>query len=238
MPYSCPTDACARTRAGCSQSRQRFESARLFDSKPDQLPLLPGSTRLGTATKYCLPKAVYRNRAGLELKNSDGNVVYKLVKNEVWEDKHCLTDPKGNKLALLRRDITFPAAHAKFVTFSYKPNFQGQESTDVDADGVAIYPFAQLRCIVPSMPPKYEYLLFKTNDLTKPELNSTINSVCSSRKRGTMTDMKDQLMLRFEEFITNKEGAGYIDVEVAAGIDPLQALIIGISIDEETTRSR
>ncbi|MNL89910.1 hypothetical protein D3C87_2205430 [compost metagenome] len=53
-----------------------------------------------------------------------------------------------------------------------------------------------------------------------------------------MTDMKDQLMLRFEEFITGKEGAGYIDVEVAAGIDPLQAVIIGISIDEETTRSR
>merc|ERR1712166_735251 len=134
-----------------------------------------------------------------------------------------VTDPKGNKLALLRRDITFPAAHAKFTTFSYKPNFEGQDSTDVDADDVAIYPFAQLRCIVPSMPPKYEYLLFKTNDLLKPELNSTINSVCSSRKRGTMTDMKDQLMLRFEEFITGKEGAGYIDVEVAAGIDPLQA---------------
>ena len=53
-----------------------------------------------------------------------------------------------------------------------------------------------------------------------------------------MTDMKDQLMLRFEEFITAKDGAGHIDVEVAAGIDPLQALIIGISIDEETTRSR
>jgi len=223
---------------GCSQSRQRFESARLFDSKPDQLPLMPGSTRLGAATKYSLPKAIYRNRAGMELKGPDGSVVYKLVKNEHWADKHCVTDPKGNKLALLRRDITFPAAHAKFTTFSYKPNFEGQDSTDVDADDVAIYPFAQLRCIVPSMPPKYEYLLFKTNDLTKPELNSTINSVCSSRKRGTMTDMKDQLMLRFEEFITNKEGAGYIDVEVAAGIDPLQALIIGISIDEETTRSR
>merc|ERR1712195_45468 len=167
---------------------------------------MPGSTRLGAATKYSLPKAIYRNRAGMELKGPDGSVVYKLVKNEHWADKHCVTDPKGNKLALLRRDITFPVA--------------------------------QLRFIVPSMPPKYEYLLFKTNDLLKPELNSTINSVCSSRKRGTMTDMKDQLMLRFEEFITGKEGAGYIDVEVAAGIDPLQAVIIGISIDEETTRSR
>ena len=51
-----------------------------------------------------------------------------------------------------------------------------------------------------------------------------------------MTDLKDQLMLRFEEFITGKD-EGHIDVEVAAGIDPLQALILGISIDEETTRS-
>jgi len=198
---------------------------------------MPGSSRLGAATKYSLPKAIYRNRAGMELKGPDGSVAYKLAKNEHWADKHCILDPKGTKVAVLRRDITFPAAHAKFTTFSYKPNFKGQESTDADADDVALYPFAQLRCIVPSMPPKYEYLLFKTNDILKPELNSVINSVCSSRKRGTMTDMKDQLMLRFEEFITGKEGAGYIDVEVAAGIDPLQAVIIGISIDEETTRS-
>ena len=188
---------CARPRAGCSQSRQRFESARLFDSKPDQLPLVPGSTRIGTANKYTLPKAAYRNRTGLELKKADGTVVYKV-----------------NKVALLRRDIIFPAAHAKFMTFSYKPNFAGQESTEVDYDDVKVYPFSQLRCVVPSMPPKYEYLLFKTNDLTKPELISTVNSVCSSRKRGTMTDLKDQLMLRFEEFITGKD-EGHIDVEVA-----------------------
>ena len=199
---------------------------------------MPGSSRLGAATKYSLPKAIFRNRAGMELKGPDGSVAYKLVKNEVWADKHCIADSKGNKVAVLRRDITFPAAHAKFTTYSYKPNFEGQDSTDKDADDVKIYPFAQLRCIVPSMPPKYEYLLFKTNDLLKPELSSMINSVCSSRKRGTMTDMKDQLMLRFEEFITGKDGAGYIDVEVAAGVDPLQAVIIGISIDEETTRSR
>ena len=231
-----PTVTCARPRAGCSQSRQRFESARLFDSKPDQLPLVPGSARIGTANKYTLPKAAYRNRTGLELKKADGTVVYKVNKVDVWADKHVLTDAKGNKVALLRRDIIFPAAHAKFMTFSYKPNFAGQESTEVDYDDVKVYPFSQLRCVVPSMPPKYEYLLFKTNDLTKPELISTVNSVCSSRKRGTMTDLKDQLMLRFEEFITGKD-EGHIDVEVAAGIDPLQALILGISIDEETTRS-
>ena len=99
-----PTVTCARPRAGCSQSRQRFESARLFDSKPDQLPLVPGSTRIGTANKYTLPKAAYRNRTGLELKKADGTVVYKVNKVDVWADKHVLTDAKGNKVALLRRE--------------------------------------------------------------------------------------------------------------------------------------
>jgi hypothetical protein len=207
-----------------------------MDSKPDDLPLFPGSSRLGAPAKYSLPKAIYRNRSGLELKAPDGTVACKLLKNELWQDKHTITDAKGNKLIVLRREIVFPAAHAKFTQFSYKPNFEGQESNESDADGVPVYPFSQLRCVVPSMPPKYEYLLYKTDNL-KPELHSVINSVCSSRKRGTMTDLKDQLMLRFEEFITGKDGAGYIDVEVAAGIDPLQAIMIGIIIDEETTRS-
>merc|ERR1712195_415362 len=88
--------------------------------------------------------------------------------------------------------------------------------------GVAIYPFAQLRCIVPSMPPKHEYLLFKTNDLLKPELNSTINSVCSSRKRGTMTDMKDQPMLATQHnsmLFQGIRGRGYSSDTLGASRD-------------------
>ena len=135
--------------------------------------------------------------------------------------------------ARVGRDIVFPASHAKFTIYSYTPNFEGQESVEVDYDGVKLYPFALLRCVIPSIPPKYEYLMYKTSN-DKPELVSIVNSVCSSIKRGTMSDRNGHPMLKFEEAKEN----GHIDIEVAKGTDPLQAIAIGISIDEETTRSK
>jgi len=224
---------------GCSQSRERFDKAseRFVDVQPESLPVVPGSTSLSAPALYAIQKALFRERKEAVITQADGKVIYKQLKpgekEGDWRDMMVYTDIKGKKMAALGRDIVFPASHAKFTIYSYTPNFEGQESVEVDYDGVKLYPFALLRCVIPSIPPKYEYLMYKTSN-DKPELVSIVNSVCSSIKRGTMSDRNGHPMLKFEEAKEN----GHIDIEVAKGTDPLQAIAIGISIDEETTRSK
>jgi len=204
--------------------------------------VLPGSAQLDAPVAYELTKAIYRMRDDFEITGPDGKVAYKVKKHEgQWLDKQIYMDTKGNKLAVLGREIVFPFFHAKFTYYTYKPNFEGQESTGEDFEGAALYPFALLRCCAPRIPPKYEYFLYKTSNLEADlEKVSTINSAFTMfRKNGLMSDQKGQPILKFEEAKDEKgQLNGHIDMEMAAGTDPLQNILIGITIDEETTKSR
>ena len=73
--------------------------------------------------------------------------------------------------------------------------------------------------------------------MSNADINATANTTTIDPDHPV--NQKGQPILKFEEAKDEKgQLNGHIDVEMAAGTDPLQNILIGITIDEETTKSR
>ena len=232
---------------GCAASRKLYDETRIDVAKPEAFPVARGSQRLKQANKYALPQSL-NQMAGYDICDADGKVrprdlilrchhghtsfsIAPLLARQVrfkmlvkyWSltDQNVLTDASGKKVFMIRGKVLTSLKSLYF--FTYSPNFAGQ--TPTEHDGYApLYKFALMRTVFFSLPPRWEYLLFtKSNDDFEKvaEVAAVCNLVYSA---GTMTDLKGEPLMKMTQ------NSRTTDVEVAAGMDPIQAIAICIAI--------
>ena len=229
---------------GCAASRKLYDETRIDVAKPEAFPVARGSQRLKQANKYALPQSL-NQMAGYDICDADGKVrprdlilrchhghtsfsIAPLLARQVrfkikyisLTDQKVLTDASGKKVFMIRGKVLTSLKSLYF--FTYSPNFAGQ--TPTEHDGYApLYKFALMRTNGWGCAPRWEYLLFtKSNDDFEKvaEVAAVCNLVYSA---GTMTDLKGEPLMKMTQ------NSRTTDVEVAAGMDPIQAIAICIA---------
>lgn len=219
---------------GCTESRRLYAEADVAASKPAPWTVtVPGSKAIKVATTYKLKERIFRLREDYDIIDQEGNVGAKMLGRYVsLRDRQTLADAKGNKaLVLIRKVLTFKPA---FYFYTFQPNFAGQESTETD-DGKKLYKFALLQSTLLSIPPVWKYSLFTTSNADPVEVG-TVSAVCNLfYVAATMSDTSGAVLMKYTQKSLfsggDKQGgaAASAEVEVAAGMDPLQALAICIT---------
>ena len=126
-----------------------------------------------------------------------------------------LTDASGKKVFMIRGKV-LTSVHSLYF-FTYSPNFAGQTPTEHDGNA-PLYKFAPMRTNGWGCAPRWEYASFtKSNDDSEKvaEVAAVCNLVYSA---GTMTDLKGEPLMKMTQNWRTT------DVEVAAGMDPIQAI--------------
>lgn len=76
-------------------------------------------------------------------------------------DKMVITDAAGNKVAVMQKKIL--AIRETFQIYTYKPNVEGQESTETD-EGMPVFRFAMVEKQLLGFTPEFCWKLYKGND--------------------------------------------------------------------------
>ena len=78
------------------------------------------------------------------IKDHLGGVLFNVKGNALsLREKMHITDKTGAKIAVMQKKLM--ALRSTFYMYTYKPNFEGQESTETDGDGEALYRYAFLQ---------------------------------------------------------------------------------------------
>ena len=97
-------------------------------------------TRLGFLLKQ---KLFSWSGSDFSIKDHTGQEHFRVKGNALsFRDKMHVTDAAGVKVAVLQKKLL--ALRSTFFIYSYKPNFDGQESTEKDKDDEALYRYAFL----------------------------------------------------------------------------------------------
>ena len=166
-------------------------------------------------------------REDYDLKDADGKVVGKLLGKmfSLLRDKQILSDANGKKVLLLQRK--FATLAPTFFFYSYSPAYKGQESSDTDGDE-KLYLFAELQTIMFSMPSRWNYLVYQGEGA--PTKVGEAASLCQMiYDGGVMNDIDGTAMFKFTQKSLFSGGAAGYEIEVAPGVDPLQAIAICIA---------
>jgi len=219
---------------GCASSREKYEKADITATEckvKEEFKVLPGVKPLKSATTFEIQSHIFRIREDMDIKGSDGTVHAKLLgKLLSLRDRQTLASASGKKmLTLIRKILTFKPA---FYFYTYTPNFEGQESTEKDGDE-PLYKFALLQSIFLSLPPRWEYSLFTTSNDTCEKV-ADLSAMCTFMyAKGSMYDLTGSPLMRLTQKNlvkgSEKGAAGFYDVEVSAGMDPMQALAVAIA---------
>ena len=150
-------------------------------------------------------------------------------------DKMVISNASGEKVAMLQRKLL--ALPATFVIYSYKPNAEGQESTETD-DGTPVYRFAQVTRALMSLTPEFYYKLYQGND---PEESSRLVAKVQMSLAG-FTKFKMDIKVPGEggtvlgtcgqsSMLQAESGSTY-NLEVAKGMDLLGMLCLAVAVDD------
>jgi len=218
---------------GCASSRQKYETADIAAAAPQPFKVvLPGVKPLQKATTFQIAHRIFRMREDMDIKAENGEVIGKLLGRYIsLRDRQTLADANGKKtLVLIRKVLTFKPA---FYFYTFAPNFDGQVSTEKDGDE-PLYKFALLQAHFLSLPTRWDYSLFTASN-DECEKVADLTSLCNLMyAMGSMYDLAGQPLLKLTQkqiVSTAVKGgaAGVYEVEVAAGMDPLQAIAIVIA---------
>ena len=117
--------------------------------------------------------------------------------------------------------------------YTYTPNYDGQLSTETEG-GEKLYKFAILQSIFLSFPTRWEYFVYPTSDEDRVKV-ADVRAICQLMyASGSVYDMKGAPVMKLTQTSLFSGGdesgaATGFDVEVSAGMDPLQAVAIAIA---------
>ena len=221
---------------GCVASRERYNTANLGEARPEPITaVLPGSSRLSAPNSYGLALRLFRLREDYEIKDEKGAAAFRILGKLVSvRDRQYFADHTGRKVAMLQKKLlTF---RPTFILYSYSPAFEGQPSVDKDGEA-PVYRFGMIRTVLLSLPMRWEYLLYTTSNET-PEKVGEVQSLCSCYAMGVMSDVRGVPMFKFSQTAMVQvpggigSAASAFNLEVALGMDPLQAIAIGVSCQQ------
>lgn len=160
-----------------------------------------------------------------------------IVKGKVLSirDKMVITDHEGNKVAMLQQKLL--SLRKTFVVYTYKPNCEGQESTEDDA-GTPVYRFAQVEKALLALTPEFYWKLYKGNE---PEESSKLLAKVQMSIAG-LTKFKMDIKVPGEggtvlgtcgqsSMIQLEQMSTYV-LEVAKGMDLLGMLCLAVAVDD------
>lgn len=164
-----------------------------------------------------------------DVKNNKGEVCYK-VKGKVMtmRDKMVVLHPDGEKVCVIQKKLM--DIRETFQIFRYKPNKEGQESTETD-DGTPIYRFAVIEKDMVAVTPSFTYYLYQGNDDKVQMLHGS----------GEFFTLKFKMPIKQDDKIVASVGqtslfqldeANTYDVEVGSGMDALGVICFAVACDE------
>ena len=219
---------------GCAESREKYNVADISAAQPTPIAVVvPGSKILAKPNTYGLREQLFRLREDYDIKDASGTVSFKILGKFIsLRDRQTFSDPSGKKLCMLQRKLLtlFPT----FILYSYTPAFAGQPSVDTDGDA-PLYRFAEMKSVFFSLPARWTYSVY-TKDNETPEPVGEISSICSLYAMGVLQDLNGVPMFKFTQkaLIAGSTGgvAGTYDLEVAAGMDPVQAIAAAVACQQ------
>ena len=150
-------------------------------------------------------------------------------------DKMHVTDAAGVKVAVLQKKIL--ALRITFYIYSYKPNFDGQESTETDKDGEALYRYAFVEDQVLSFVGRQVVKRFLTSNEQDEAVGAfeisakfAMKFTCQIKTYLTPEEKKkggaqEVIATAGQTTFFQWEGATLIGVEMAPGCDVLLVLL-------------
>ena len=92
---------------GCAESREKYDKADIANATPEAFSAMtPGTKPLAKATTYKLQARIFRLREDFDIKDTDGNVLCKILGKYVsLRDQQVLADASGKKMLCLHRKV-------------------------------------------------------------------------------------------------------------------------------------
>jgi len=159
-----------------------------------------------------------------------------VVKGKVltMRDKMVITNEAGEKVAMVQKKIL--SLRPTFQVYTYKPNTEGQESTEDDS-GTPVYRFAMVEKQLLALTPEFCWKLYKGNEDPETKLLAKVQMSLGGMARFTM-DIKvpgeggTVLGTCGQSSMIQLQGKNTYIIEVAKGMDLLGMLCLAVAVDD------
>ena len=131
---------------GCGASVPEVDLATVDGGMTTSVPDLMAGVTTGRTGYFMKEKFFSWSGDDYDIKDSAGNVAIKVAGKALsMRDRMVLKDANGNKVAMLQKKIL--AVRKTFQLYTYKPNFEGQESTETEG-GTPVYRYAHIEDVI------------------------------------------------------------------------------------------
>lgn len=218
---------------GCGASKKKSPPPDLSAVQGGQTSGICGVTK--ERSGYVLKQKMFSwSGDDFQVKDHTDAVAY-VVKGKAMSlrDRMVISTPDGEKKALLQKKLA--AIRSTFQLYTYSPNFEGQESTEKDADDAPVYRFAFIENQLSSIVGKQVFKLYATSnedDATVGLWENHVQFALRYKARIKKYGEDEVVATAGETTFWQWEGASTIGIEMAAGLDSLALLAFCIACEK------